>query len=116
MLQQRNFTVQSNLFSVLFQDQNEEDINHLFFYCPFALACWHKLSIHWHSSTCIHERNEVTKHETHLPFFMEIFIVAAWELWNLRNAKIFDGVAATFDPWTVRFKAQVIELGMTFTQ
>jgi hypothetical protein len=46
---------------------------------------------------------------------MEIFIVAAWELWNLRNAKIF-GVAATFDPWTVRFKAQVIELGMTFTQ
>jgi hypothetical protein len=47
---------------------------------------------------------------------MEIFIVAAWELWNLRNAKIFDGVAATFDPWTVRFKAQVIELGMTFTQ
>jgi len=38
---------------------------------------------------------------------MEIFMVAAWEIWKLRNATIFEGVRPTYHLWTVRFKDQM---------
>jgi hypothetical protein len=41
-------------------------------------------------------------------FFTEIFIIAAWEIWNLRNAKIFEGQAASLQLWTVKFKDQIL--------
>jgi len=31
-----------------------------------------------------------------MPYFIEIFMIAAWEIWNLRNAKIFEGQAMSF--------------------
>jgi hypothetical protein len=37
---------------------------------------------------------------------MEIFMIAAWELWNLRNSKIFDNGRATISLWMHNFKAQ----------
>ena len=42
-----------------------------------------------------------------IPFFMEIFIIAAWEIWNLRNSKIFDHGSPTVHVWTWPFKDQV---------
>ena len=42
-----------------------------------------------------------------IPFFMEIFIIAAWEIWNLRNSKIFDHGSPTVHLWTWPFKDQV---------
>ena len=38
---------------------------------------------------------------------MKFFLIAAWEIWKLRNAVIFEGVHPTFHLWTVRFKDQV---------
>ena len=31
-----------------------------------------------------------------MPYFIEIFMIAVWEIWNLRNAKIFEGQAMSF--------------------
>ena len=42
-----------------------------------------------------------------IPFFMEIFIIAAWEIWNLRNSKNFDHGSPTVHLWTWPFKDQV---------
>jgi hypothetical protein len=39
---------------------------------------------------------------------MEIFIIAAWELWNLRNGRIFEGNSASLTLWTLKFKEQII--------
>ncbi|RCV38510.1 hypothetical protein SETIT_8G148500v2, partial [Setaria italica] len=86
----------------------EEDISHLFFECPFAISCWQKLGIHWQQSTCLHDRIARTRQAMQLPYFMVIFIIAAWELWNLRNGKIFEGNSVTMNLWTVRFKKQII--------
>lgn len=38
---------------------------------------------------------------------MEVFIIAAWEIWNLRNNKIFENINPTHRLWIVRFKEQV---------
>ena len=45
---------------------------------------------------------------TGIPFFMEIFIFAAWELWKLRNSKIFDQGRPTVSLWFRKFKSQVL--------
>jgi hypothetical protein len=35
---------------------------------------------------------------------MEIFLIAAWELWKIRNRIVFDGVQACFNRWLCNFK------------
>ena len=43
---------------------------------------------------------------SNLPSFMEIFMIAAWEIWKLRNAVIFDGARPSFNLWAMRFRDQ----------
>ena len=38
---------------------------------------------------------------------MEIFVFAAWEIWNIRNSKIFDNGSASFRLWFRKFSDQV---------
>ena len=55
----------------------------------------------------IHARILQARGASQITFFMEIFLIAAWEIWKLRNAVIFDGIRPTFYLWTVRFRDQV---------
>ena len=89
MLVRRHFHVQPNSFCVLCTTNTDEDLDHLFFNCPFAAACWQRLDFQWASIQNISERVLNLMVTTGIPFFMEIFIFAAWELWKLRNSKIF---------------------------
>ena len=108
MLQRRNFHVQPNNFCVLCNDRVMEDVNYLFFECPFSTICWQKLGITWDTNLNIHSRLEQGHNILNLPYYIEIFIIAAWELWNIRNGRIFEGSPMNIQLWTVRFKAQVI--------
>ena len=47
---------------------------------------------------------EGSRKQASLPLFMEIFLIAAWELWKIRNRMVFDGVQATFSTWLRSFK------------
>nr|TKW21537.1 hypothetical protein SEVIR_4G125500v2 [Setaria viridis] len=78
------------------------------FQCPFSVACWHKIGFHWNKAACIHDRLVLARQTMQLPYFIEIFIVASWELWNLRNGKIFDGNRASIHLCTLKFKEQVV--------
>ena len=80
--------MQPNNLCVMCNDQIAEDISHLFFDCPFAVA-WHKLGFSWSNAVDIHSWIMQGRDDMGLPFFIEIFIIAAWEIWNLRNGKIF---------------------------
>ena len=42
-----------------------------------------------------------------MPFFMEIFMVGAWSLWNERNALIFNGKIPSLAAWKNSFKHEV---------
>ena len=107
MLRRRNFNIQAGVNCVLCASGLEEDIYHLLFDCPFATRCWHKLQIHWDLTLDIHDRIPQAKDAFMLSFFVNFFLIAAWEIWKLRNAVIFEGVHPTFHLWTVRFKDQV---------
>jgi len=104
MLARRRFNVQPDCLCVLCADRVEETIAHLFFECQFAKACWEKLEINWIAVDDLHMMIERTRQQTGLPLFMEIFLIAAWELWKIRNRKIFDGIQATFNRWLRNFK------------
>jgi len=81
---------------------------HLLFDCPFALDCWQKLGFVWTFSPDIHIRLQQGRQIMGIPFFMGIFIIAVWEIWNVRNSNIFEGNLVSMQLWTVRFKAQVL--------
>ena len=108
MLIRRHFNVQPNSWCVLCSSNSDEDTEHLFFSCPFASTCWQKLGFHWPSIADINERVLSPMATMGLPFFMEIFIMATWEIWKLRNSKIFDRRAPTIRLWVRNFKDQVI--------
>jgi hypothetical protein len=37
-----------------------------------------------------------------------IFIIASWEIWKLRNGKIFDDQSSRLGLWIMRFKEKVL--------
>jgi hypothetical protein len=84
---------------VLCDEGIEETIDHLFFDCYFAKQCWEKLGINWINMGDIHRRIERSRQMAGLPFFMEIFLIVAWELWKMRNRLVFDGIEASFNRW-----------------
>lgn len=107
MLRRRNFTVEPDMFCVMCNDKVEKDLKHLFFDCPFATLCWQKIGFQWQVMDDLYDTLARMKNTLQLPYFMEIFIIAAWEIWNLRNGKIFDANNVTLNLWTVRLKEQI---------
>ena len=107
MLLRRHYNVHPNSWCVLCSTQEVEDLNHLFFTCPFALSCWNKLSIQWDVSLSIQERVLHMIGSTGLPCIMEIFVFTVWEIWNIRNSKIFDNGFVSFNLWSRKFSDQV---------
>ena len=73
MLLRRHFHVQPNTLCVMCTSTIEEDIDHLFFFCPFAISCWNKLGIQWSvpMNTC--DRILLRAQHSSIPFFMEVF-------------------------------------------
>ncbi|KAJ1289193.1 hypothetical protein BS78_02G145800 [Paspalum vaginatum] len=49
-----------------------EDIEYLFFTCPFAASCWSKLNIHWQIQLSIEERLHQAKQNFQKLWFMEV--------------------------------------------
>jgi hypothetical protein len=91
---------------VLHNGNVEEDIDHLFFSCPFALSCWAKLGFVWNLDVDTRDRVLEAARINASEFFMEVFLIAAWEIWNLRNSVIFDNDVASVASWVRKFKSQ----------
>jgi len=107
MLRRRNFHIDAGYSRVMCNHDLEEDIQHLFFYCPFATSCWLSLQIQWTDDHDIHAKLLSARTAFNSPFFMEIFLVAAWELWKIRNDRIFYQQIISRSRWLFNFKKQV---------
>jgi hypothetical protein len=41
------------------------------------------------------------------PLFMELFMIAAWNIWKERNKKLFEGVDPELASWKARMKTSL---------
>lgn len=106
MLQQRNFNVQPGVTCVLCDHDLRETRDHLSFECEFARQCWSLLYIVWSTNPRLHDRIMVAKQVSTNGFFMDIILIAAWEIWKLRNAIIFNVEQRSMQIWKLRVKVQ----------
>jgi hypothetical protein len=67
----------------------DEDLVHLLFHCPFAMACWYSSGTIVPSSEDVLTIIEGLKVQVNLPFFLEIIITMCWSIWMMRNDIIF---------------------------
>jgi hypothetical protein len=108
MLHRRHINIQGDVLCVLCTSRLEEDIDHLFFNCPFAMQCWNLIGFVWNTNLPLLDRLVAASNSHNLPFFTEVVLIAAWELWKLRNDKIFRARTPTPDTWFANFKNQCI--------
>ena len=71
-----------------------------------SIPSWNKLSINWVDNLDLHHRIVQSRRAANMPFFMEIFLIAAWEIWKLRNRLVFDGVQASVGRRLHNFKEE----------
>lgn len=109
ILRRRKKFLQSGYNCVLCQNGVEETSEHLFFDCPSASSRWFSLGITWEENANIHQKLHIAKQAFSGPFFMEIFLIGAWCLWNERNNLIFNSKIPSLGTWKRNFKDEVME-------
>ncbi|GJN31828.1 hypothetical protein PR202_gb20275 [Eleusine coracana subsp. coracana] len=104
MLRRRNYKLEeSNYNCVLCQQHVEETAFHLFFACPFSQQCWTNISIAWDMNTDFFTMLARAKMAAQHQYFMEIFIIATWQIWKQRNDYIFNRNRPSFHTWKRNF-------------
>ena len=87
--------------------QQEETLQHLFWTCPFASACWDILCPNRERNLSIMEAIPDLRSNLHQPFSMEIIIIASWAIWIVRNDKIFNNIPTSIDRWKFIFLSEL---------
>lgn len=87
----------------------EETSFHLFFTCPFTVACWSSINIHWNIALEPLDMICQARIDFNSPIFREVVITACWILWNTRNGVIFDAKRHSLADWKRTF---LNELGL----
>lgn len=116
MLQRRSLNVENNDSLCILCTDNCEDIDHLFFNCEFSKRCWNAIGIHWNSTVELLQRLAIAKNQYNLPFFVEVVLIASWELWKIRNDKVFNRGRASFNLWISNFRNQCLLQSVRFKE
>jgi hypothetical protein len=77
--------------------KSHEDRIHLFFDCNFSARIWSYLQIDWRPDDDLQRVLEHAKRSFQKPFFMEVLITACWNIWLIRNGKIFMQEKSSFN-------------------
>jgi hypothetical protein len=106
MLTCRHISNRNNDLCIMCDTGEEETIDHLLFFCPFDRRCWATLHIHCDLSLSIEDRLLLAMDTNGLDFFLKADMIAAWELWKIRNDSIFSRYDPSHDRWFCNFKNQ----------
>jgi hypothetical protein len=106
MLQRRHLNIQGDAICVMCDSGDEETIDHLFFECAFAKDCWATLHIDWDVSLPLLDRYTQAHGAHNIPFFTKATLIVAWELWKVRNDKVFQRRDPSPSIWLSNFKHQ----------
>jgi hypothetical protein len=103
-LRRRKKFLEEGYNCALWHEEIEETSEHLFFECSAAACRWFALGISWSDSGNTHQRIYLAKHAFPHPFFMEVFMMAAWCIWTERNRLIFSNKPPGLSTWKLYFK------------
>jgi hypothetical protein len=109
ILRRRRKFLEEGYCCVMCRDTIEETSEHLFFDCQSVITRWFALGITWEEGLNIHGKLIRAKRDFPHPFFMEIFMIGAWCIWNERNALIFNGKIPNLISWKAAFKKEVTD-------
>jgi hypothetical protein len=107
MLRRRHKHLDEGYSCALCLDNVEETLEHLFFECSTAVSRWFCIGFVWDMQGSIFQMIERQRSMLQLPFFMEVFMIAAWCIWNERNAWIFNGKTPSLAAWKLSFANEV---------
>jgi hypothetical protein len=116
LLRRKNYKIEGDDYSCVLCNLNVEELSYnLIFQCPFSYECWDYLDINWDHSLQFFDIIQKAKQDNHINLFMEIFSIAAWEIWKQRNRKKIRGLVPSFQSWKDNFlscsKSQMYRLG-----
>ena len=92
LLRRKNMDLPSYDCVLCTQPPTEETLEHLFFKCDFAQACWFSLNLSIDTDDELFITLEHFKHQLGVNFYMEIIILMSWCIWVSRNDHIFQGI------------------------
>jgi hypothetical protein len=58
--------------------------------CPFSKICWDTINIGWESNQNFETMMVTAKQRSSHQFFMDLFLIGAWNIWKQRNGLIFN--------------------------
>ena len=108
MLRRRHLNILDDTLCIMCDSGAEETIDHLFFECSFAQECWAAIHFEWDDLLQLNDRLTQARTTNNLPFFTEAALIAAWELWKLRNDKVFQRRNPSLSLWLANFKSQCL--------
>jgi hypothetical protein len=106
MLSRRNIGERNNDHYVLCSLRENESLDHLFFMCPFASQCWNHLRFNWDIQFSLEDRLSQAHRDSNIDFFTEATMIAAWELWKIRNDQVFNRLQPSHQRWLQNFRSQ----------
>jgi hypothetical protein len=74
-----------------------EDRIHLFFECNFSVRIWNYLQIKLQPHDYMQKVLDQARRSFGHPFFMEVMMIACWNIWIIRNEK------CSFTKWKSKF-------------
>jgi len=85
----------------------EETCMHLFFECPFIIASWNYLDIHWNLNIPPMDMVIEARLDIGRSYFREIIIATCWIIWTSGNRLIFYNIPCTVNKWKEHFKKEI---------
>jgi hypothetical protein len=89
MLKRRHFIINSEYQCLMCTYPLEKTTEHMIFHCPFSHNCLQVLGMNWQTSGNRLQIFEEGKTRWHKPLFMELFMLASWNIWKQRNKMLF---------------------------
>ena len=111
MIPRRHWHIDDGPQCVLCRAHTLETRDHLFFKCMFAHRVWNYLQVDWSQGDDMVTVATMVRRDFAQPFFVEVVFTAWWNLWQLRNDKIFRHINPVFSRWRQGFVHDMSLLG-----
>lgn len=87
-----------------FQSNQRETMEHMFFSFQFSAGCWSSIGFQWNFNLSFHDMILHQRANFGTLCFMEIFLLAAWNIWKHKNNLVFNSIMPSTLSWKSALK------------